>query len=125
MAPFDQTLRRLMDGKVGSRKLSALTSIPKTTIDNWLHGIVARPRDWRPILRIAQALLLTRDEVETLLSSAQQPTLDQLAAQVGPEHPDRRYLQGWLATSYRPCRAGTNCAHRSPTLWAEKQRRRN
>jgi tetratricopeptide (TPR) repeat protein len=88
-----------MVGKVGAQKLSNLTKIPKTKIDSWLRGRVQRPRDWRLIVTIAQALLLTREETDSLLLSAHQPTLAELAEQLAPEHPDRRHLQPWLGAA--------------------------
>jgi tetratricopeptide (TPR) repeat protein len=99
MPDFAETLQRYMRGKVGAQKLSNLTQIPKTKIDSWLQGRVQRPRDWRPILTIAQTLLLTRDETETLLLSAGQPPLTELAEQIAPNHPDRCYLQPWVGAA--------------------------
>lgn len=99
MHDFAELLQRCMVGKVGAQKLSNLTKIPKTKIDSWLQGRVQRPRDWRPIVTIAQALLLTREEADALLLSARQPTLAELAEQLAPEHPDRRYLQPWLGAA--------------------------
>ena len=99
MPDFAKILQRSMQGKVGAQKLSNLTQIPKTKIDSWLQGRVQRPRDWRPILTIAQALLLSRDETETLLLSAEQPTLTELTEQIVPEHPDWCYLQPWLGAA--------------------------
>jgi DNA-binding transcriptional regulator YiaG len=69
MAPFDETLRSLMAGKLGTQKLSNLTNISKSTLDAWQQGRVQRPRDWRLLLRVAQALLLSTDEANALLAS--------------------------------------------------------
>jgi tetratricopeptide (TPR) repeat protein len=99
MTIFAETLQRFMWGKIGSQKLSNLTQIPKSKIDSWLQGFVQRPREWQPILAIAQVLRLTRDEADTLLLAAGHRSIRELAETLALEHPDRRYLQPWLAAA--------------------------
>lgn len=59
-------------------QLASLTSVPKTTIVNWLNGRVVRPRDWQGIVEIAAALRLTPAEADELLAAAQHPGIREL-----------------------------------------------
>src|SRR6185436_7715609 len=99
MSSFAHVLRQAMNGKVGAQRLSTLTGIPTGTIESWLQGQVKRPRDWRLLLNIAQALLLSREQTDALLLAACHPTLKELEAQLVPGHPERRYLQPWMTTA--------------------------
>src|SRR5689334_21147051 len=92
-ALIEDAMRR---ARVGSQTLSKLTGIPRTSIDNWRDGSAQRPKHWRPLLQIAQALALSLAEVDALLAAASHPPLAMLIATVPQEHPDRRYLQPWL-----------------------------
>ena len=59
-------------------QLASLSSVPKTTIVNWLRGRVQRPRGWRGIVALAVAMRLTEAEANRLLQAAQQPSIQEL-----------------------------------------------
>ena len=61
-------------------QLAELTGVPLKTIQSWLEGRVARPRDWRGILTVAAALNLTRSEVNRLLDAANHRSLEELSS---------------------------------------------
>ncbi|MBB5873625.1 tetratricopeptide (TPR) repeat protein [Allocatelliglobosispora scoriae] len=86
---------------VGAQTLSKLTGVPRTAIDNWRDGTVRRPRHWRPLLRIAGALLLSRDETDALLAAAGHPRLDTLDSTLPLDDPDRSHLARWAVQRRR------------------------
>ncbi|GJM41008.1 MAG: SARP family transcriptional regulator [Ardenticatenaceae bacterium] len=59
-------------------QLAGLSSVPKTTIVNWLRGRVRRPRSWEAIVGLAAAMRLTEAETNQLLAAAQHPSLQEL-----------------------------------------------
>lgn len=63
-------------------RLAKLTEIPKTTIENWLAGTAKRPRDWRLVLKLAQALHLDLPETNALLKAAHHPAIADLQDKV-------------------------------------------
>ncbi len=81
-------------------QLARLSGLPKRTIAHWLEGIVARPRDWRDLVKLAAALHLDESDTTQLLLSAQHVGVAQLLAQVDNE-PDRRLLIPWAETVQR------------------------
>lgn len=80
---------------VGVRQLAKATRLPYYTIRNWWRGEIASPRNWRDILRVAQALGLSCDEVEALLLPTKHPSLRVLYEQAGAE--DYSLFQPWLS----------------------------
>lgn len=87
---------------VGAQTLSKLTGVPRTAIDNWRDGVVRRPRDWRPLLRIARVLSLSHEETDELLVAAGHPPIGTLAQKLPGDHPDREQLEPWLARLQAP-----------------------
>lgn len=61
-------------------QLADITGVPLKTIQSWLEGRVARPRDWRGILTVAAALNLTRLEVNRLLNAANHRSIEELSS---------------------------------------------
>lgn len=76
-------------------QLSRLAGLPKRTIANWLGGIVARPRNWRDLVKLAAALHLDETDTTRMLNAAQQPSVDQLLAQIDNDV-DRKLLAPWV-----------------------------
>lgn len=66
-------------------QLASLTTLPKTTIGNWLEGRVKRPRYWQGIVELALAMRLTEAETNELLAAAQQPTIQELRTTATPQ----------------------------------------
>ncbi|HEX5692136.1 MAG TPA: hypothetical protein VFX76_19105, partial [Roseiflexaceae bacterium] len=83
--------------RIGSRRLSQRTGIPRTSIDNWRAGTAQRPQQWQPLLIIARILELSQAEVDELLSAANHPSLATLAHDLAGDHQDRQYIRYWLA----------------------------
>jgi tetratricopeptide (TPR) repeat protein/transcriptional regulator with XRE-family HTH domain len=82
-------------------QLARLSGLPKRTIAHWLEGIVARPRDWRDLVRVAAALHLDEADTTRLLHSARHASVAQLLAQADSDS-DRRLLAPWAeAFSHR------------------------
>jgi hypothetical protein len=80
--------------------VSKLAGVPRGTIENWLDGQVRKPRRWQDLLKVADALRLSRDEANRLLQVAGYPAIEALLAQaerVG----DRALLASWAATESR------------------------
>jgi tetratricopeptide (TPR) repeat protein len=94
-----QAMRRV---GVGAQTLSKLTGVPRTAIDNWRDGVVRRPRDWRPLLRIARVLSLSHEEADELLVAAGHQPIGTLARELPGDHPDRDQLHPWLARLQAP-----------------------
>jgi hypothetical protein len=68
VAALGLELQRVTRGSgVGAKKLSKLTDVPRTAIDNWRSGTVRRPHDWRPLLQIAHVLSLSAEETDAPL----------------------------------------------------------
>ncbi|MEV4416667.1 BTAD domain-containing putative transcriptional regulator [Catellatospora sp. NPDC049609] len=84
---------------IGAKTLSKLTGVPRTAIDNWRDGTVRRPRDWRPLVRIARVLSLTRGEADALLTAARHADLAELHRDLPAGHPDRASIGWWLASA--------------------------
>ncbi|MDJ0753517.1 MAG: NB-ARC domain-containing protein [Ardenticatenaceae bacterium] len=61
-------------GQIASR-----SGVPKMTVVNWLNGRVKRPRSWESLLKVARAMRLQKEEVETLLACAGHPSLYDLS----------------------------------------------
>jgi tetratricopeptide (TPR) repeat protein len=81
--------------------LSRLTGLPKATVVNWLEGRVRRPRDWRAVVRVADALRLSEQDADTLLSAAGHPSLRDLRARVSDVR-DRAAFELWHLVSTHP-----------------------
>lgn len=62
--------------------LAKLAVLPKATIINWLSGVVARPRRWHDLIRVADALRLSEAETNELLTTAEWPPLAEPSARV-------------------------------------------
>lgn len=75
-----EALRTQMDQAPGYSPglVSRLSGVPKATIVNWLEGRVNRPRRWQDLLRVADAMRLTRDRADVLLTAAGYPSLADL-----------------------------------------------
>ena len=61
-------------------QLSKRSGVPKPTIVNWIEGRVRRPRSWRDLARLAQALHLRQAQTTKLLKCAGHPALQELFA---------------------------------------------
>ncbi|MCA8977979.1 MAG: hypothetical protein KDC98_24855, partial [Planctomycetes bacterium] len=111
MQGFDDLLRAKI--RVSGRSLASLvheTGIPKSTINNWQHGVVASPRDWRGILRLAAALHLDRADTDRLLVAADHSPLAELRAAHTSDEESR--FAPWSAELRRttPLQAPRGCA---------------
>jgi predicted ATPase len=74
--------------------LGKLAEVPKGTIVNWLNGVVARPRHWQDVLRVAHVLRLTIQEVNHLLQAANHQDLETLRAEHA-QPADQGILAAW------------------------------
>jgi len=74
--------------------VSRLSGVPKATIVNWLEGRVARPRRWQDLVRVADAMRLSREATEDLLAAASHPSLTELDRVAGDG--DRDLLASWM-----------------------------
>lgn len=70
--------RILTDIDTSTRRAARLSGVSRRTLENWITGRTARPRDWRPIVKVAKALRLTTAETDRLLNAAGHPPLAQL-----------------------------------------------
>jgi tetratricopeptide (TPR) repeat protein len=86
--------RYVSQGGYSYGQLARLSGLPKRTIAHWLEGIVARPRDWRDLIRLASALRLDETRTDQLLQAARHVSLAQLQAQAADEA-ERRLLAPW------------------------------
>lgn len=75
--------------------LSRLSGVPKNTLINWLNGRVTRPRHWRDLLLVADALRLSEAEADRLLGAAGYPPVATLAARIA-DPAERKLLSSWL-----------------------------
>ena len=55
--------------------VSKLSGVPKATIVNWLEGQVRKPRRWQDLVRVADALRLSRSLLYELIRSGQLRTV--------------------------------------------------
>ena len=58
-----------------SAKISAISGIPKTTVNTWLNGGTRYPRNWQHILQICRGLDLSEIEANQLLEAARHQTI--------------------------------------------------
>lgn len=65
-----------VDPRTGDR--IEASGLSRKTIESWREGTVKRPREWRDLLRLAQAMRLTKAEVNRLLTAARHATVDAL-----------------------------------------------
>lgn len=74
---FSKVLRKYTDlSPLSYAELARRAGLPnKTTISNWLNGAVKRPRHWKDIVQLAQALNLDSMELDELLRAASLPSL--------------------------------------------------
>lgn len=77
--------------------VSRLSGVPKATVVNWLNGRVARPRRWQDVIRVADAMRLSREATDLLLAAACHPTLGELSGIVDGR--DAELVSAWLRTS--------------------------
>lgn len=75
-------------------QLASLSTVPKTTIVNWLNGRVRRPRGWRGVVELAVAMRLTEAEADQLLAAACQPPIQELRG-LAPKTRDQELLSFW------------------------------
>lgn len=66
----DVLARFLAESHTSVRRVSSLSGVSRRTIENWLSGRAQRPRDWEPLLKIAGALHLSREQTNELLVAA-------------------------------------------------------
>ncbi len=77
------------------RKIAVLSGLRERTVANWFHkGNVAKPRNWRDLIKLAITLMLAHDEVEELLAAARRPSLDELRSRARSAE-DRNLLAPW------------------------------
>jgi tetratricopeptide (TPR) repeat protein/transcriptional regulator with XRE-family HTH domain len=74
-------------------QLAQLSGVPKRTIAHWLEGIVARPRDWRDLVKVAAVLHLDEADATRLLRSAGHAEPGQLLLQA--DEAERVLLAPW------------------------------
>ncbi len=70
--------RLLVETDTSVRSLARQSGVSRRTLENWLSGRTLQPRRAEPLLRVAVALRLTRQETDRLLYAANQPRLNQL-----------------------------------------------
>ncbi len=70
--------RLLVETDTSVRSLARQSGVSRRTLENWLSGRTLQPRRAEPLLRVAVALRLTRQETDRLLHAANQPKLNQL-----------------------------------------------
>ncbi|MEM7112524.1 MAG: NB-ARC domain-containing protein [Chloroflexota bacterium] len=75
-------------------QLAGLSSLPKTTIVNWLQGRVQRPRAWQGIVELAVAMRLSLSEANELLDAARQSTIAERHA-LAKTDAERTLLSFW------------------------------
>ncbi|MCA9941848.1 MAG: hypothetical protein H6656_00675 [Ardenticatenaceae bacterium] len=80
-------------------RVSLLTGISTRTLENWASGAVKRPRRWRDIVNVCQALSLNKQDATALLDSAGHKSIDELYSQVlaGFNHDDIQLFAIWGA----------------------------
>ena len=94
-ATFADVLGSCVAGsRYSTGQLATLSGVPKRTIAHWLEGVVARPRDWRDLVRVAAALRLDEADATRVLLAARHPGIAQLLGQA-PDGEDRRLLAPW------------------------------
>ena len=81
-------------------QLASLTTLPKTTIANWLEGRVKRPRYWQGVVELAVAMRLTELEANQLLSAARHPSIQELKLNISNE--SEKSLLGFWQTAVAP-----------------------
>jgi tetratricopeptide (TPR) repeat protein len=81
--------------------LARLAGLPKATIVNWLQGRVRHPRNWRDVVRVADALRLSERDADALLDAAGHPSLRVLRSNV-TEVRDRAAFDFWHLGSTHP-----------------------
>ncbi len=74
--------------------LSRLSGVPKTTIVNWTTGRVSRPRHWRDLAAVAEALQLSESELDRLLAAAGYPPVATLLA-LASDPVEQQLLRFW------------------------------
>jgi transcriptional regulator with XRE-family HTH domain len=97
---FASLLKRLKEGAgFSSEALAEAADLPSDTVDNWLKGKAQRPRNWRDLLKLANALHLSAADTDALMRATNHPSLYRLQL----AHPDEPLLHGWLlATPDQP-----------------------
>ncbi len=81
---FAQVLDKYITQRgLSNGRLAKLAGLAKRTVGNWREGRVKSPRCWPDILRAANALRLTYQEVEALLQPTKHPSLIELWARAG------------------------------------------
>ena len=76
-------------------QIARISGLPRRSIANWLEGIVQKPRSWKDILKLAQALRLNQPEVDELLALTDHPSLAQLQS----HQPDQHLFTFWSAAA--------------------------
>lgn len=110
METLSAILKHFMErARVGSQRLSKLTGLPRTSIDNWRAGTAQRPQQWQHLLQIASALALTSAEVDMLLSAAAYPPLATLIDDPSIEPADHLRLSRWLSIAAPTVSDGVLC----------------
>ncbi len=91
---FSELLRKLLErSQITPRSLSRLTNLPKPTIDNWLNGVVHKPRDRSSVVKVAMALRLSKDETNQLLRSAHHESMEEGIDSMPPSFLTRQGFQ--------------------------------
>jgi tetratricopeptide (TPR) repeat protein len=97
-ASLAEILQRFMDrAKCGPDVLANLTGIHRSTIIHWLNNDVKKPRDWKQLVAMADALRLNIAEATQLLRSAGHCSIEELLVAIA-ETEDRHLLSRWAAT---------------------------
>lgn len=104
--------------------LAKLSEVPKGTIVNWLEGLVARPRRWQDVLRIAAALRLNEPDTNALLKAAGHSDVATLQARHA-DPPDQAVISSWNAVVGNPLSSRFRFSNRLPASPTPLVGRRN
>lgn len=96
-------------------QLSKRSSLPKTTIQNWVSGHVNKPHRWQDIAKLGKALNLDDIKMNQLLECAQHSSLE-LLLRVNSEN-DRKLLSSWEVSLRRRAESAPFQAIRPPSYF--------
>ena len=98
MNPLSELLKgHLADRHWSFDTLSHATGLPRNTIYRWIKGGVHKVRDWRDLIKVAEALGLDRFETNHLLECGGNSTIDVLAEEA-KETGEEYLLARWMVT---------------------------
>ncbi|HFC12070.1 MAG TPA: tetratricopeptide repeat protein [Anaerolineae bacterium] len=84
-------------------QVARMSGVPRRSLANWTTGRAKRPRNVQDLLRVAQVIRLTAEEVDLLLQSAEMnTTLSHLLRENSKNTPIYALLQPWRKTNSEP-----------------------